>query len=183
MSPRALALGVLFALQLGVPLSLVAQHELTRAQGSLWRFQTAPVDPADPFRGRYVQLSFAVERDPVPLSGVTPDQVLGSPKRLYAHLVRDAQGYARLESLHLHPPAGEYLEVQMTGVAEGPVPAALYVRLPFDRYYLNEDLAPAVEQAYAQAGREARERSYAEVRLRGGHAALTALVLDGQPVD
>ncbi len=178
--------------QIAVPASLIVKHEQTRTQGTLWKFQTAPVDPNDPFRGRYVRLSFAAERDHVPFadSGMI---YLRYGTRLYAELETGADGFARLTRLHLRRPArGEYLDVFMRqmqspkrekGEAEKPGAPAAQVRLPFDRYYLPEDRAPQVEREYFDASRSARANTYAEVRVREGHAALTALVLDGKPVN
>lgn len=187
MKARNALFGVLCLAQLAVPLSLVAQHELTRREGSPWRFQTAPVDPADPFRGRYVRLAFAAEREPVPMA----DEGLlyiASGERMYAELQAGADGFARLQRLHRQRPAtGDYLDVfvrEMDYREDRPkgAPPAAYVRLPFDRYYLNEARAPEVEQAYAEASRSAQARTWTEVRVRQGHAALTSLVLDGKPV-
>jgi hypothetical protein len=58
------------------------------------------------------------------------------------------------------------------------------VALPFDRYYLPEDLAPAAEQAYRTlASREpGPTRAWVDVRVRDGHAVLEELYLDGVPV-
>ena len=59
----------------------------------------------------------------------------------------------------------------------------MFLRLPFDRYYLPEDKAPAVEAVYFEATAKAQANTYVEVRVRDGHAALVALVLDGRPVE
>jgi len=47
--------------QLAVPGSLIWKREHTLRQGNVWKFRTAPVDPVDVFRGRYVALHFEVE--------------------------------------------------------------------------------------------------------------------------
>lgn len=182
----------LFALvcvaQIAVPASLVVQHEKTRANGTLWKFQTAPVDPADPFRGRYVRLSFTAEREPVPMAD--PGLLyIAYDTRMYAELETGTDGFARLTRLHQERPAsGNYLDVfvrQMRTTEkkedEG-LPPAAQVRLPFDRYYLPEVRAPEVEREYFEASRNAQANTYAEVRVREGHAALVSLVLNGKPV-
>jgi uncharacterized membrane-anchored protein len=179
----------LFALvclaQLAAPVSLIAKHEQTRANGSLWRFQTAPVDPDDPFRGRFVRLSFAVEREAVPFAE-TGFVYVAHGRRMYAELAAGHDGYARLVRLHEHRPSSvEYVDVftremRQQEEGEGSAPVAVFVRLPFDRYYLPEDVAPAVEREYAEASRKAQANTYVEVRVRDGHAALVGLVLDGK---
>lgn len=186
MSPRlrwALFATVCVA-QIAVPASMIVQHERTRASGTPWRFQTAPVDPDDPFRGRYVRLDFAVSRQPLFLVEREGRHV-GLEDRLYAELIPDHRGFAALGKLHQQrPETGEYLDVFVRDIdydREGGAPS-YRVRLPFDRFYLPEARAPEVERAYAEASRHAQERTYAEVRIRDGHAALVSLVLDGKPV-
>ena len=173
--------------QLAVPLSLVARHENTRSSGAPYRFQAAPVDPADPFRGRHVRLSFAADREPVPFAD--PGFIYYAPdRRVYAELAVGDDGYARLVKVHAQRPAGvDYVDVftQYTDRPgrSGDAAPAIKVRLPFDRYYLPEARAPQVEAAYVEAARSAQANTYAEVRVRDGHAALVGLVLDGKPVD
>lgn len=172
------------AAQLAVPLSLVVQHERTRSSGALWRFQTAPVDPNDPFRGRYMQLNFAASREPVPMAD-SGTLYIQSGTRMYAELSVDSRGFAQLRKLHaLRPSSGNYLDVfvEQMDFREPPAPAAARVRLSFDRYYLPEAQAPVVERDYAEASRKAQDNTYADVRVRDGHAALVTLVLDGKPV-
>jgi uncharacterized membrane-anchored protein len=192
---------VIFALvclaQIAVPASLIVKHEQTRSGGSLWRFQTAPVDPGDPFRGRYVQLAYAVDRTPVPLADPAR-QWIERGRRVYAELAAGPDGYARLVRIHEQRPQGvEYVDVfaqyvdtpERAAIAtpEGAPPRAepqapvLYVRLPFDRYYLPEARAPEVEREYWDASRKAQGNTWAEVRVRDGHAVLVGLMLDGKP--
>ena len=189
MSPRLryTLFGLLCLAQLAVPVSLVVKHEDTRRNGSAWRFQTAPVDPADPFRGRYVRLAFAAERSAVPManSGLL---YLREGSRLYAELAPDANGYAQMVRLHQQRPlTGEYLDVFLRHMnfkegADRNAPPAAFVRLPFDRYYLPEAQAPEVERAYNEASRKAQANTWVEVRVLEGHPALVGLVLDGKPV-
>jgi uncharacterized membrane-anchored protein len=185
---RYVLFGVLCLVQIAVPATMVVEHQRTIAAGKPWRFQTAPVDPNDPFRGRYVRLGFAAARDAIPMANsgmiyIAPDT------RMYAELAAGSDGFAHLVRLHEERPAGgDYLDVFVRNMRspddrkDKSQPAAAFVRLPFDRYYLPEDRAQAVEREYAEAARGARDNTYAEVRVRAGHAALTALVLNGNPV-
>ncbi len=179
--------GLICVAQLAAPVSLVVKHEQTRATGSLWKFQTAPVDPSDPFRGKYVRLSFAATRQAVPFAANQKHNP--HERRMYAELAVDQNGYERLVRLHRkRPSAGDYLDVVVQARTDSGNPQehgrtpAVYVQLPFDRYYLPEDKALKIERAYNQASREAQGSTYAEVRVRDGHAALVALVLNGQRV-
>ncbi|MFL6501202.1 MAG: GDYXXLXY domain-containing protein, partial [Candidatus Udaeobacter sp.] len=55
---RLLIFGVVALAQLTVPAAMVWQRNQTLEQGRVWKFRTAPVDPVDVIRGRYIALRF-----------------------------------------------------------------------------------------------------------------------------
>lgn len=172
---------LLCAAQLAVPAQMIRAQQLLLAEGSLHRFRTAPVDPADPFRGRYVALRF--EAECVPADSLPPG--FDTHRRLYAKLQRGDDGYTVLASLHEQPPAGEFLQVRPGGW--GCAEQQQRVLLPFDRYYMEEALAPQAELAYLALNRRGEAamtppNTYVTVRVLDGDAALEDLYLDGKPV-
>ena len=44
--------------QLYVPTKMILDKEKIISEGTVFRFKTAPMDPTDPFRGKYVRLRF-----------------------------------------------------------------------------------------------------------------------------
>ncbi|MEQ1439653.1 GDYXXLXY domain-containing protein [Fontimonas sp. SYSU GA230001] len=184
MKTRTLVLGLVLVsvAQWAVPAFLIHRGQTTLREGAQYRFRTAPVDPADPFRGRYVRLDFEAAR--IVAQGAASAFEPG--QRVYASLGRDAQGDAVIAGISATPPSsGDYLqaEVQWNNRDE------LRLRLPFDRYYLDERLAPEAERRYwasrPRRGAEeedARRPAYVTVRVRKGYAVLEELYLDGQPV-
>ena len=48
---------LLCLVQTAVPLSMIARREFTLRNGRVYKFKTAPVDPYDAFRGRFVALA------------------------------------------------------------------------------------------------------------------------------
>ena len=58
------ALWILFAAavvaQWAAPLSMIFRSERVLSGGQAFKFKTAPVDPVDAFRGRYIALNFDV---------------------------------------------------------------------------------------------------------------------------
>lgn len=167
--------------QWALPLALIVQHERTLAEGRMYRFRSAPVDPVDPFRGRYVALQFAAETYAVPPDWEPPTGAA------YAAVLPGADGDAVLGPPQSTPPAdGDYLRVKLRWFEEGRV----QVQLPFDRYYLDERLAPEAERRYRESSLRDSESgditaapgAQVQVRIRGGHAVLEALLIDGQPL-
>ena len=57
---RRIAFALLVAAQLAVPLALIGVNELALATGNEVTLATTPVDPLDPFRGRYVELRYEI---------------------------------------------------------------------------------------------------------------------------
>jgi uncharacterized membrane-anchored protein len=63
MSPRTkVAFLALAGIQVALPLGIVGWNELALATGTEVRLATAPVDPVDLFRGRYVTLRYEISR-------------------------------------------------------------------------------------------------------------------------
>ncbi|MCR9090194.1 GDYXXLXY domain-containing protein [Algiphilus sp.] len=173
-----LAMLAVFALQWALPVSQIQQYQQVVDRGTAYRFRTAPVDPVDPFRGRYVTLQFAAAEMTVPAGASYP-----SDQPLYAPIRVEQSGFAVLQPPRRVPPEGDYLTVR---VAHRIDDTRLRVRLPFDRYYLNERLAPEAERLAREAMRADRATSlapsWAVVRVRNGEAVLTDLFIDGVPV-
>lgn len=171
---RLVLLAIVAVVQLATPLSMIARRERVLEHGELFRFRAEPVDPADAFRGRFVALSFAEQSVPLALGGG-----VGPGERVYARLERDADGFARIAALERdRPQTGDYFSTRVRWRTED----ELVLELPFDRYYLEEELAPLAERAYGQFSRGEVQRVWAEVRVDDGFAVLQELYLAGQPV-
>ena len=188
MSPRGLrlaALALVALAQLAVPVSMILGHERTLREGTVWRFRTAPVDPADAFRGRYVALGFEQSSAPV---GAGERAERGDT--VYVGLSRDGEGFAVLGPVQeARPASGDYLKLRIQwmgyGTAGKPAtgePTIAHLELPFDRLYLEESAAPRAEEAYFESQRagDARRPAWAVVRVREGHAALEDVMVEGR---
>ena len=158
--------------QWAAPLLQIWKHERTLAQGSVHRLKCTAPDPYDPLRGRYLAVRPEQEE-----SHVDKGLKLVSGQRVYVTLLDGPDGLARLSSAHLTPPeSGAYVRMSVRwAAAEG------LVRLewPFDRFYLNEKLAPEADKWFAESIRSSKG-VVAEIRVLKGSAVLTDLVFDGR---
>ena len=161
---------VLVALaQLAVPASLIWKREQTLRRGSVWKFRTAPVDPVDAFRGRYIALEFEVEGQEI-----SPPRNAGYHQPIFVTLRQSAEGFAELDQVLPGPPAGDdFIEARSTGKT---------VSLPFDKYWVTERDAPAAEAAYRAQSRRDKQNAFVTVRVFRGDAALEQLYLDEVPL-
>lgn len=163
----------LFLVQLAVPAARIVKYEQTLSRGETFRFRCAPVDPADPLRGRYVALAIVESEID------DPGLEVRRGDRLYLGLSEDGEGYARFSGPRIErPDAGPYLEVRVSNVYGGKI----RFDLPFDRYYLEEALAPAAEQAYRERASDDEAEAWITVRVRDGSAVLEELYLEGRPI-
>ncbi|MDA0577380.1 MAG: GDYXXLXY domain-containing protein [Verrucomicrobia bacterium] len=166
---------LLAAVQIGVPLSMIMQREHTLRDGTLYKFRTAPVDPYDAFRGRYVALR--LDASSVPSSAVAGTYARQQPA--YAGLGTDSNGFAEVTALCAErPETGDYLRVRVNYVNANET----WITLPFDRFYMDEHDAPRAERAYWQNSTRTNLNTYVAVRVRAGAGVIENLIIDDLPV-
>jgi hypothetical protein len=155
-----------------LPLSGIWQNEQILEHGTLIKIQCAAPDPYDPLRGRYLAVQPAQTEAPVPDGlELTPGQTV------FATLTPDASGLSSITSLSLTPPAtGDFIRMKTRWVNG----SNARLNWPFDRFYLNEKLAPEADQWFAENIRSA-SGIIAEVRVHNGRAVLADLSLNGKP--
>ena len=178
MKPRSIRLSifVLLALvQLYVPARMILQQEAILRTGRTYQFKTAPIDPSDPFRGRYIILDYEANTLQVP-EGHEWEQ----NEAVYVLLGTDAEGFAVPESISRTPWEGEgdYLQAHVLYATEEEV----VLSYPFDRYYLEETKAPAAEQAYLEAVRDSAVVTYALVRVKDGEGLIEQVMFGDRPL-
>ncbi len=178
-------LGVLAAAQFAVLAAMISGKERVLRDGEAFRFKTRPIDPADPFRGRYVSLGFEEDHIPLP-PGETP--ALACRQVLYAGIATGPDGFARFSGWSRErPSSGPYLKTRYRGdhfvydqTAKTSVRKGLRVEMPFDRFYMDEAKAPRAEQAVRDATRVTN--CWAEVRILDGKAVIEDVFAEGRSI-
>jgi len=167
-----LSLFVVVALaQLAVATNQLWRSEWTLRMGKRYKFRTAPVDPYDAFRGRYVALAF--EEHEAPWKG---ESRMRYGDTAFAVLREDAEGFARVSYLTaMRPDNGDYLRVKVGYSGKSNLVSYTFL---FDRFYMEERKAPKAEQAY----RENSRNTYALVRVRNGIGVIEDLFVGDKPI-
>lgn len=173
MSRLRLAIFMVVALaQISVPASMIWKRQQTLREGRLWKFRTAPIDPVDIFRGRYLTFRFTAEE-------FDPAQPLPSGDSLYVTLKEDADGFAIVDGASSTRVSGDnVVQVENYGVYD----KKARIGLPFDQMWVNEADAPAAERAYLAYSRGEQADAYVTVRVRNGDAAIEELYIAGKPL-
>jgi len=162
-------------IQVATPLSMIAKRESVLRVGEQFKFKTAPVDPYDAFRGRYVALAIVKNTAPVP-AGVKFDY----GDRVYALISVDQEGFANFsEARAVRPKNGAYIEAEVDNI----YPNEVLLGLPIDRYYMEEEAAPAAERLYQEHASRDRQDAYILVRVKDGLAVIEALYVGDKPIE
>jgi uncharacterized membrane-anchored protein len=170
---RVLVFGVVALAQCMVPAAMVWHRKETLKHGRVWKFRTAPVDPVDVMRGRYIALRFAAEEF------AAPEKFDAGNKSVYAVLKEGADGFAEVDHLTAETMGtNDIVPVESVWWYEG----KQHVRFQFDQFWIAEENAAAAERAYAENSRREKQNAYVTVRVRSGDAALEQLYIDNQPL-
>ena len=175
---RIILFVVVALVQLAVAGGAVIRSELALRGGEVFRFRIQPVDPVDAFRGRYVAIRFALDQAPAP-AGLE----LRRRQWVFVPLEVDGDGLAFFGPAALEPPSsGAYLRLQSGGISpDEDGQRRVWVTMPFNRYYMDENLAPEAERAVWSSPRGRRE-AFVTVKVRRGVGVLQELYIDDVPI-
>ncbi len=168
---------IIFALmvlaQIAVPLSMIVRREITLRNGKVFYFRTEPVDPYDAFRGKYVALRIKGQR-----VEVESGSKYYRNETVYALVTTDDEGFALISGISREcPAAGDYFKTKIR-FGYNPV----HIKIPFDRYYMDEKLAPRAEAEYRRHSRRNKSDAYVAVRIKSGFAVLAELFIEDKPI-
>jgi uncharacterized membrane-anchored protein len=175
---RSSLFAVVALVQLAVAGGAIVKSEIALRTGEPHRFRIEPVDPVDAFRGRYVAVRFALDHAPV-----ADDFDVRAGAMVFVPVEIDADGYAAFGQAGMEPPTeGAYLRLR-----SGPVTVdddgtrQVWVTMPFQRFYMDENVAQRAERA-VWAGRGGRREAFVSVRIRGGIGVIEELYIDSTPI-
>lgn len=163
------------AAQLYVPASMIWTREKVIAEGEVYFFETAPIDPSDPFRGKYVRLNF--KNETILIDSIN-DWV--RHQEVYLLLEKDPAGFVRYSQVSAEPPPNTtaYLKVEVNYISPGS--GELHFNLPFDRFYMEESKAKPAEEVYMASTRSNNDITYAVVSVKNGEAVLRDVMINGK---
>jgi uncharacterized membrane-anchored protein len=161
--------------QLSVPASMLWHRQRALSEGRAFKFKTAPVDPEDAFRGRYVALRF--EEQQAPWKDKEPAT---NGQKVYAVIETGTNGFARIAwATAQQPTGGDYIQTHVSWVEPK---GEVHLSFPFDRFYMEESLAPNAEKAYREHNRRTQQDAYAVVRVLDGLGVIENLYVGGKPI-
>lgn len=159
---------VVALIQLYVPTKMIFDSEDVLTTGKEFKFKTEPIDPNDPFRGKYITLRFEENH----MEQLT-DTNWVTNQDVYVELIRDVDGYAKIKTISKTEPSNteDYVKSKVNYYSQFNE-RVVYIDYPFERYYMEETKAPDAEIAYRESARDTSQNTYALVNIKKGQAVL-----------
>lgn len=168
-----LAFSAMAVLQLLLPARTALQLERVLRQGEVFHFLAGPVDPNDPFRGKYLTL------DIPGLDNLTWDlaapviESVQAGSELYLTIAKDSLGFAHIAEAATAPPTHEQPYIRATVYYTYNDTSAVHpivLHNPLNRFYMDERQAPVAEERFRS--RPDDDTAFAKVRIYEGQAVL-----------
>jgi uncharacterized membrane-anchored protein len=166
---------VLVALvQIYVPAKMILGRAIVISSGKEFKFKTAPIDPADPFRGKYIDLNFndnTVE--------IQNKENWARGETVFVLLTTDNKGFAKIRSVLKAKPldSQDFLKAKVDYIAyDG---SKLFIEYPFDRFYMEESKAYDAELTYNRVLPDTSQVAYALVNIKNGESVLKDVLING----
>lgn len=159
---RRIAFVALVALQAVIPLAMVGLNDSALASGDKVRLQAVPVDPHDPFRGEYVELSYRISTVSAP-----PGARVGGD--VYVELGKSGEAWTATSTSVVYPTGDEtFIRGRVVDLYDGKA----QVEYGIETYYVEEGQGPKLEEAIL------RNELYVDVVLDAdGHARIEEVVV------
>ena len=165
--------------QLYIPARMIFDSENILAEGREFMFKTAPIDPTDPFRGKYIVLTFDESS-----AQVSNDEDWYEGQPVFINLTTDEKGFAKIQSVLKNEPidSEDYVSATVRYVAKSDSFTNVSISYPFDRFYMEESKAYDAELAYNEAALDSNQTTYALVSVKKGDAVVKDVLINGVPI-
>ncbi len=166
------------AAQIYVPASMILDNEDILATGETYKFLVQPIDPNDPMRGKYITLNFkensftTIEESPY---------VQGED--VFVILDKNPDDFSEIRYLSKEKPKNfDFVEAKIWSVNAFNDSTNITIQYPFDRFYMDEFLAPKAEIIYNESLGDSVTTTYALVKIKNGKAVLKDVMIDEKSI-
>lgn len=161
---------LLAIIQLMLPLKIIYDKETTISEGKAFKFKTRPVDPNDPFRGKYIVLTYKIE------NYKTREEIdFEISQEVYVSIEEDKiNGYAKIIAVSKDIPEKHdyYFKSKIKYIRKYKGVNKIRFKFPFNRFYMEETKALQAEKLYNRNSIKKRNKTYAIIKINEGDAVL-----------
>ena len=169
-----LAFIVVALVQIYVPARIILDRTIVLNSGKEFKFKTAPIDPNDPFRGKYINLNFNDNT-----IGIQSKENWARGETVFVLLTTDNNGFAKIRSVSKAKPSDtqDFLKAKVDHVIyDG---SKLFIEYPFERFYMEESKAYDAELTYNRTLPDTSQVAYALVNIKNGESVLKDVMING----
>lgn len=170
-----LAFFVLAVIQWVIPGRIISKKTEVLEKGQSYKFQTEPVDPSNPFKGKYITLDFRENS-----FTDTVERRLGPNEEVYVLLSVDTSGYAIIRNVSTTEPEtnSPYVKADVSYVSRSGDSITVFIHYPFNEFYMDEFKAPKAETIYQESSRDSSDKTYALVKIWKGQAVIQDVLIN-----
>ncbi|HKH63416.1 MAG TPA: GDYXXLXY domain-containing protein [Flavitalea sp.] len=174
-----IAFVILALVQWALPGRTIWEKDQVRKKGQLFKFQTEPVDPSNPFKGKYITLNFAENS-----FTDTLNRGLNGNDQVYVILAKNPQGFVIVQNISVEQPesTNAYVRAQVYYVSSEKDSITVHLHYPFDEFYMDEYKAPKAENIYRESSRNGASTTYASVKILNGDAVVENVYINDVPI-
>jgi uncharacterized membrane-anchored protein len=138
-------------LQLSIPGYMVVKTYMNLSSGKIAKLECALIDPYDIFKGRYINLHFVI-RDVS--SDICPAPEKFKNNSTVFCILEEINGFHRIKSVILNKPGKKELFIMARIESYYDKNSKIFLSFDFDRYYIQEDMAPLAEKFFTRGNIE-----------------------------
>lgn len=171
---------LMILVQLFVPANMIWNNEDVLKTGKEFKFKTAPIDPNDPFRGKYIFLSF----DNITVE-IPKEHDWKRGEAIYVSIKEDKNGFAIIDSVSRKEPqqTQDFIKAEIGFINSYQADkVTMNIRYPFERFYMEESKAYDAEITYRETRRDTTKTAYALVNVKEGDGVLKDVLINGVPI-
>lgn len=160
--------------QLFIPAKMIFDREDVLATGKEFKFRTQPIDPNDPFRGKFVSLQFSEN------SILIQNQIDWlNNETVFVLLTISKDGFAKIKSVSKIKPLEtvDFVKAKVDYIQNSDS-TWLFIEYPFTRFYMEESKAPMAEIVYNETVLDTNIITYGLVSIKDGVAVLKDVLIN-----
>jgi len=170
---------IVMAAQLAVPAKMILSQERILKTGTAFKFKTIPLDPSDPFRGKYIRLNFIEDT-----FEIKNEDNWTRNEKVYVIIANNDNGFATIKNVVKEKPSSEihFITSSVKSVNSYGETKNITIEYPFERFYMEEFKAKPAEDAYRDSFEKENTTAYALVYVKNGEAVLENVFINNVPI-
>ena len=158
-----------------VPTSIILKKEEILKNGKAFKFKTEPIDPSNPFEGKYISLKF--QQDTFSLNKEL--EKLSNGDEIFV-VLKQENGYAVISQVLVSKPKGniDFVKASLDYIENYENNKRIHINYTFNKFFMEESKAPKAEVLYNKASQKNKNNCYALVYTKDGSAVVSDVLVN-----